>query len=281
MLSPTSINTYLGCPRSYYLKYIKSVRQPLSKYMLRGTHVHSIIESVFKLKSPKGLKKFVDSELDKIWTMKGAQDIEGEEEIAKFKEETRAMLDTFVSFLTIRIKGLMAEGLCKSEIHAWNTIKPHSQEEYIKIPEIGLGGKVDAIHQCEWGEKEKTIFIIDYKTSKLYNYQVSKDYILQGKLYCLMYWKKYGIMPTHVGFNYIRYGETMNFIFDEKQAKEAEELVIDIRKKTMSEKLEDYPCTCGGKTDMCKMYDIDEKGNVIEKNKEAEVNEAKNKINIK
>jgi putative RecB family exonuclease len=271
MLSPTSINTYIACPRSYYFKYIKSIRQPLSKYMLRGTHVHSIIESVFKLKSPKGLSKFVNDELDKVWHMKGAQDISGEEEIAKFKEETKAMLDTFVQILEIKIKGLMLEGVCKNEVHAWNTIKPRSQEEYLKIPEIGLGGKVDAIHQCEWGETKKTVYIIDYKTSKLYNFQVSKDYILQGKLYCLMYWKKYGEMPTHVGFNYIRYGETMNFIVDEKILKETEEFVIDIRKKTLSEDIKDYPCTCGCKTDMCKLYDVDEKGNVI--NKEEKKNE--------
>lgn len=270
MLSPTSINTYVQCPRSYYLKYIKKMPQPVSKHMKRGTIVHEIIEDLFKKKGPFGLKPFVTTELERRWSMKGARDITPEEEPA-FKAETLQMLLSFVDLIDIKITNLLCEGgICKDKFHAWNIIKPRMQEEAIKIPEIALQGKIDAIHEYEDETGEKQIFIIDYKTSKLWRYAVSNDYILQGKIYALLYKRKYGRMPTHVGFNYIRYGEIMNFFFTEEQINETELYVQDIRKKTLSMNLADYPCFCDKnryKADMCTMYEIREDGNVYKKTK--------------
>jgi len=263
MLSPTSINTYLSCPRSYYLKYIKRLRQPISKYMLRGTLVHSVIEDMFNLRSPNGLHKFVESEVDRRWSMKNVPDMKPEDEDG-FKNETKQILKSFVKLLESRMETLMCEGgVCNGKFHAWNTIKPKKQEEHIKLPMLGLQGKLDAIHiESDWGSDEKKTFIIDYKTSKLWHYNVPDDYILQGKIYDLLYKEKHGVKSTFVGFNYLRYGEIMNFFFTEQDLEDTKALVQDIRKKTLSNNFEDYPCTCDGKTDMCKLYTVDEKGEV-------------------
>jgi len=43
ILSPTSINTYLRCPRKYYLKYIKGLKEKPSIYLIRGKAVHDTI----------------------------------------------------------------------------------------------------------------------------------------------------------------------------------------------------------------------------------------------
>jgi len=42
-LSPTSINTYLWCPRKYYLKYIKGLKEKPSIHLIRGKAVHDSI----------------------------------------------------------------------------------------------------------------------------------------------------------------------------------------------------------------------------------------------
>ena len=42
-LSPTSINTYLRCPRKYFLKYIKGLKEKPSIHLIRGKAVHDSI----------------------------------------------------------------------------------------------------------------------------------------------------------------------------------------------------------------------------------------------
>ena len=42
-LSPTSINTYLRCPRKYYLRYIKGLKEKNSIHLIRGKAVHDSI----------------------------------------------------------------------------------------------------------------------------------------------------------------------------------------------------------------------------------------------
>ena len=41
--SPTSINTYLRCPRKYYLRYIKRLKSKPSIHLIRGKAVHETI----------------------------------------------------------------------------------------------------------------------------------------------------------------------------------------------------------------------------------------------
>ena len=41
--SPTSINTYLRCPRKYYLRYIKGLKSKPSIHLVRGKAVHDAI----------------------------------------------------------------------------------------------------------------------------------------------------------------------------------------------------------------------------------------------
>jgi len=47
-LSPTSINTYLRCPRKYFLKYIKGLKEKPSIHLIRGKAVHDAIAKFHK-----------------------------------------------------------------------------------------------------------------------------------------------------------------------------------------------------------------------------------------
>ena len=49
-LSPTSINSYLRCPRSYYYARIKKLKQKPSIYLIRGIAVHNAIGKFYKHK---------------------------------------------------------------------------------------------------------------------------------------------------------------------------------------------------------------------------------------
>ena len=44
ILSPTAINTYLSCPRKFYLRYIKKLRTKPSIYLIRGQIVHKTLQ---------------------------------------------------------------------------------------------------------------------------------------------------------------------------------------------------------------------------------------------
>jgi len=62
-LSPTSINTYLRCPRKYYLKYIKGLKEKPSIHLIRGKAVHDAIAKFHKSET-QDLKDFERVKID-------------------------------------------------------------------------------------------------------------------------------------------------------------------------------------------------------------------------
>ena len=48
ILSPTAINTYLSCPRKFYLRYIKKLRTRPSIHLIRGQIVHQTLHQFHK-----------------------------------------------------------------------------------------------------------------------------------------------------------------------------------------------------------------------------------------
>ena len=47
-LSPSSINSYLRCPRCYFYNYIAKLEQPPSIHLTKGNIVHKTLEDFFK-----------------------------------------------------------------------------------------------------------------------------------------------------------------------------------------------------------------------------------------
>ena len=73
-LSPTSINTYLRCPRKFYLKYIKRQKERPNIHLFRGKAVHKTIArfSQIRIRGPPDLKE-MKAHLDGIFSYEWKQ----------------------------------------------------------------------------------------------------------------------------------------------------------------------------------------------------------------
>jgi CRISPR/Cas system-associated exonuclease Cas4 (RecB family) len=142
LLSPTAINTYLYCPRKYYLRYIKRLKSKLSIYLIRGNVVHKAIEK-FHQKSGPDLKQTslynLASRLlrlfQTVWNQAkseiGALKL-GDEKIAGFCRESRLMMINFSQWL-------------------FNRGLPSATKTEVKLisRSLGLMGVIDAVYDSE------------------------------------------------------------------------------------------------------------------------------------
>lgn len=67
VLSPSRINCYLKCPRSYYYQYIERVQMPASPAMAVGSAVHEAIQKVHAAKWSLANKDEAAAALDELW----------------------------------------------------------------------------------------------------------------------------------------------------------------------------------------------------------------------
>ena len=82
-LSPTSINTYLRCPRKYYLKYLKGLKEKPSIHLIRGKAVHNSIARFHQIDA-KSFNDFEEMKIE-ILSLFNLARVEQEEEIRKLK----------------------------------------------------------------------------------------------------------------------------------------------------------------------------------------------------
>ena len=150
ILSPTAINTYLSCPRKFYLRYIKKLKTKPSIYLVRGSVVHKVLELFAREhKSPKGhdaavaLIKLFDQEWRKakypIQELKMTP-----KALDGYVRKSRAMLLNF--FFWLRRSNL------------W---PPTRSEMRMVSKKLGLMGIIDALYRLPEGP-----LVVDYKTSK-------------------------------------------------------------------------------------------------------------------
>lgn len=158
-LSHTSINDYLQCPRSYYLKNIYKDRtsgnkiQITSPALALGSSVHEVIESLSLIPTDKRFDESLVLKFDQIWDKYagkkgGFVDLDEEH---KYKERGKAMLRK-----VMENPGPLAN----------LSVKIREEVPYFWLSEdenIILCGKVDWL---EYFRDLDSVHIIDFKTSK-------------------------------------------------------------------------------------------------------------------
>lgn len=233
-ISHTSINDYLQCPRSYYLKNIYKDRvsgnkiQITSPALALGSSVHEVIESLSIIPTDKRFDESLVLKFDQVWEKYsgkkgGFADIDEEH---KFKERGKAMLRK-----VMESPGPLAN----------LSVKIKEEVPFFWLSEdenIILCGKVDWL---EYFKDEDSVHIIDFKTSR----KEEDENSLQLPIYLLLVRNCQKRNVKKVSYWYLEFGDSPI----EKglpDVAEAQVKILEIgRKIKLARKLEKLDCPNG------------------------------------
>lgn len=231
-LSPTSINTYLRCPRKYYLKYIKGLKEKPSIHLIRGKAIHNSLARFHQTcrEKPDNFKEMMSELLslfDHAW-------VEQEEELRRLNLPGEALneyyhesVEMLTSWLKRNIKAV-ANGMVKPETE----VRLFSQRYRVM-------GIIDVIHN----QSGKAI-LTDYKTGK--KEELTQDIKVQMAVYALLYRENYGILPDSIVIDFLKHDKAIPFKVTDEFPNHAIKICKEVHAKTSSGNEEDYPCKCDG-----------------------------------
>ncbi|MBW1781252.1 MAG: PD-(D/E)XK nuclease family protein [Deltaproteobacteria bacterium] len=232
-LSPSSINGYLYCPRRFYYSKILKLKQRPSIHLIRGIAVHSTIYKFYKHKINRcknmeygHLIETMTNLLKHEWMAWKKSllelDLKGDE-MAFYFHDTKKMI---INFIHDFLKGRQFEAS-----------EPTLEKTFFSKKFRTLG-RIDAIHH-----NHDSPLLVDYKTSK--SKELIPEYKRQLAIYALLYKEKTGILPI-VGIHFLKFKDGLKkYRITPHYLAKMEKLITDIHTKTQSERIEDYPCTCG------------------------------------
>ncbi len=233
--SPSSINTYLLCPRKYYYRYIKNITPPEDIILIRGKIIHKVIEELFSIKEISNnyefeLKIIALDLLNKVWNnnLETIKSLNLNETLIKtYYEESKEMLLNWVNYTSGKIKQTNL-----SPTESFNTLRGE-REVTIFSPVLGIRGVLDTVFDDK---------IIDYKTSS--RDDITDEYKLQLGIYALLFREKYKKLPSYVSLYFLKFGEKEVKI-TEDLIKETEEKILFVKSKTITKEKEEYPQKTG------------------------------------
>lgn len=225
ILSPSSINTYLSCPRKFYLRYIEKLKSKPSIHLLRGSLVHRALQMINKMEG-----KIDPSEaqalLQRLWSESDAsfRALKLPAGVTdQYLEQSKLMVADYVSWLA------------DSPLGKATYVE---QRLYARTP--SLMGVVDAGHKVDDG-----VILVDYKTSK--KAEITADVWRQAGLYALLWQEWTGHAPREIWIHFLVEANDPKVIqVGQDLIEGANELVKEIHHKTQSLVEADYPCSCGG-----------------------------------
>jgi CRISPR/Cas system-associated exonuclease Cas4 (RecB family) len=258
--SPTSILTYMQCPRRYYYRYVKRFEVKPSIHLVLGRTIHSVLEAFHKtrLNGSDGDTAFVSiyPEMMRHFNREWKENTEifdrlglkSWEKTFYLKDGLR-MLDNFYRHYINLVRGYQRrKGLSFSE--AFNKVRP-TTEMKVFSERLGVVGVIDAVHDCD-GE----LSIVDYKTSKKGN--LDEECMIQLSILALLYKEEFARTPDRIGIHFLRHGPNMLPVipgvlgFGEKVCRR-------FRVVTDSDDISEYPQRrtgfCRYKSGQCDYYD--------------------------
>ena len=234
ILSPTAINTYLACPRKYYLRYIRKLRTKPSIHLIRGNLVHKTIQAFHKdcARGPPNLRETEISEsllktFNRLW-LESKNDLDAlrlpQDDLDEYHNDSERMLLNYACWFTRQDSPPLVN---------YSEVKIFS--DYLQ-----LMGIIDAVRI-----NGNEVTLIDYKASK--NPTITDEIMRQAVLYALLYQDRYNRAPDVVCIHFLKNpGDPIPIHIDELFLEYAEILLESVREKTRSNDERSYPCTCGG-----------------------------------
>ena len=231
-LSPTSINTYLWCPRKYYLKYIKGLKEKPSIHLIRGKAVHDSIAQFHqtfreKFDTFEEMKAELLSFYNQAWSAQ-------EEEIRNLRLTETELNEYYYESAEMLI------GWLKRHLKAVKKDQPKPETEVRLFSQrYRVMGIIDAIYN-----QNGKAFLTDYKTSK--RDELTQDIKVQMAIYALLYKEDYGMLPDTIAIDFLKHEKAIPFKVTDEFTDYAIKVCRDIHEKTSSVDEKDYPCKCGG-----------------------------------
>lgn len=236
--SPTSVNTYLQCPRLYYHRFV-SPKGIFVKDMaiLKGEIMHKALQDFFDAEPDwheADIRQWCSARIRKVvrdaWS-KRENEIESlgllPHEIKNHRKDCEDMATHWAEQIANELRTGSA-----TVSDAFYELKPQT-EVLLTEPILNIKGYVDAIRT-----NKGNVTIIDYKTST--KVEVTREQKLQLGIYAWLYWKVNGVLPTHVGIHFLR--ERLHLIpVDRHTVKYAETQIKKVNKSTQSDDIKDYP----------------------------------------
>ncbi len=266
--SPSSINTYLQCPRKYYFYYYLKMPTSPSIHLVRGSVAHLALEHIFELlpeviaeNHRANLHVIITELLKRFWNEHQEELDElkmNPQELQAYYDETKAMLINYINQFTDKVDAEIAKGLDFPA--AFRKLTPIVEKEY-KSAEHKVRGFIDVIET-----HDGIVRLMDYKTSK--RAHISEAYKLQLAIYAMLYKIEHGKMPDEVGIYFLKENEHTLKV-DEDLVKHAEFYIEQIHASTLTEDIDDYPMKtsplCKWRSGQCDFYEYCFRGKEIPK----------------
>jgi len=253
-LSPSSINTYYKCPRSYFYSYLAKIRMMPNIHLIKGSIVHEALEKFFN----KYVENFVGS-MEKCYEKameKNAKSIRNlelkEAELTQFTTDIKFILEEYVINFTRKIGALIHSEKAENKAHAWFLLRPKFREIYVKDDDLHCCGYIDRVTT----DFDGILTIGDYKTSSKYGIGFPMDYKRQLSIYSLLYLNQEKRCPDFAGVIFLRYGEVYLLEVTPSLLRYARDTILDVYGKTRSTVFKDYPKKEGGLCRWCSYKDI-------------------------
>ena len=266
-ISPSSINTYNESPLIYYFQYVvkKEPDTPTMEcYGQAGSLVHDVLEHY--ISEQEGITQTGEDTyimFDEGWYERKLDSLKGfRNQILSRDEYLRAVMNGQKRYHRYK------------EQYTNTTFIP---EEVIEMPfyegknfSFCLKGIIDVVIRSK---ENDWCVIVDHKTSS----KVSNDpnFLLQGKHYAYLVYKKYGIVPEKVVFDYVKLPDAKNickrktFVFTEEELIEHEQYLV-----SFAQGVDEKGYTIG----MYKIGKIDSPFNQFRKSCEEEMNRRSNAL---
>lgn len=248
-LSPTQLVTYDFCPRKYYYRYIRGIKEPASPHLVRGKIFHKVIEIFFgsvdimeKDFERRGIKEWkvqaesfeklffsiLNGEWKKIGKISEYEDVfKSEEEKKKFYEETKEFLEFYsykIAFSLMKKKDELDPGSKYYDLEIKRHFYPKHREQFLEDDD--MMGYIDKVI----GLFGDGVAIIDVKTSKsrLPSF-INRGHLLQLKSYAYMWFKKKNVIPKFVGIEYVRTGNTVFYPLKKSDLDDVEKIITELK----------------------------------------------------
>jgi CRISPR/Cas system-associated exonuclease Cas4 (RecB family) len=259
--SPTSILTYMQCPRKYYYRYVKRFEVRPNIHLVLGRTIHSAIEAFHKVEIsaldgeasfasiyPEMMRHFIRHWKENTESFQSVG-LSTWEKTFYLKDGLR-MLDNFYRHHMSLVRDYQCHrGLSFSE--AFERLRPQTEMKLFS-ERLGVIGIIDAVH-----DYDGKISILDYKTSK--KEELDEECMIQLSILTLLYKEEFRRTPDTIGIHFLRHGlKTLPVIPDVLEY--GEKVCSRFRWVTDSSDISEYPQKrtglCKHKSGECDYYDV-------------------------